>query len=59
MKKEWVTNCHRGEVQEHFKALSGILVEGNPKTTPHCTQSRLKEMGMVGIYRLIEEGEAG
>lgn len=59
MKKEWLTNCRKDKARQIISKLEGSIIEGDPKGMPQCTQSELKNMGMVGLYRLTEEDKVG
>lgn len=60
---KWLTNCHKIQGQEYIKNLmiqnrqnkENTYIVNSSKPTTEYTVSRLTDLGMVGVYKLLAE----
>ena len=56
----WLTNCGKAGAFETRSRIGWPAVSvGDPKASDTYTVEQLKEMGMVGLYRPLADGESG
>lgn len=56
MSLTWLTNCHKGHDREFIEQMKrdGKTI-GEPKGTEKFSVDKLRDMGMVGVYKMDKE----